>query len=162
MSLGVHFAIDMRTADRLLAAADDDEVARLVEEIEEESLGIDHCDTDKAWDAIHRCLTDGSLGYANGTYPLNAAVLGGAQLYEGDDYIVSLLTAGRVGEVAQAVAEVERAAFEEGYRRIDVRDYGPNLGDEDLAYTWASFLELVDFFRRAADAGSCVIFTVGQ
>ncbi|WP_328457642.1 YfbM family protein [Streptomyces sp. NBC_00386] len=61
MSLGVHFAIDAKTADRLLAAADDDEVAALVEEIEEEGIGVGHCDTDKTWDAIHRSLTDGYL-----------------------------------------------------------------------------------------------------
>ncbi|GAA2774204.1 DUF1877 family protein [Kitasatospora cinereorecta] len=54
MSLGVHFAIDAKTADRLLAADDDDEVAALVEEVEEEVIGVDHCDTDKAWDACRR------------------------------------------------------------------------------------------------------------
>ena len=92
MSLGVHFAIDEQTAARLLAASDDAEIAELIEEIEEEMVGVDHCDSDKAWDAIHRCLTDGLLGFDNGTYPLNAMILGGRQVREADDYIVSPLT----------------------------------------------------------------------
>lgn len=162
MSLGVHFAIDAETADRLRTAADDDQVAALIEEIEEEAIGVDHCDTDKAWDAIHRSLTDGYLGYSNGAFPLNAVILGGAQLYEGDDYIVSLLTSEQVRDVAHAVADVDQAALKEGYDRIDIQDYGPEFGDEDFAYTWSNYRDLVMFFRRAAAAGQHVIFTVSQ
>jgi len=162
MSLGVHFAIDAETAGRLLAAAADDEVAALVEEIEEEGIGVGHCDTDKAWDAIHRSLTDGYLGYDDGIYPLNAVILGGVQLHEGDDYIVSLLTPDRVRDVAGAMADVGREALKAGYDCIDIEDYGPNFGHEDFVYTWANFTDLVVFFRQAADAGSHVIFTVGQ
>jgi Domain of unknown function (DUF1877) len=161
MSLGVHFAIDAHTAERLLAAADDDAVGALVEEIEEEMVGVEHCDTDKAWDAIHRSLTDGYLGYDNGTYPLNAVILGGRQLYEGDDHIVSLLVPQQVREVATVAASVDRESFKAGYGRIDGADYGPEFGDEDLAYTWSSFAELVAFLQRAAAADTHVIFTVG-
>jgi hypothetical protein len=162
MTLGVHFAIDKPTAERLLAAAGDAEVAVLIEEIEEEHAGVEQCDTDKAWDAIHRSLTDGYLGYDNGTYPLNAAILGGVQLYEGDDYIVSLLTPDRVRDVASAVADVDHEAFKAGYDRIDSQDYGPELGDEDFAYVWSNFTDLTAFFQRAAEAGGYVIFTAAQ
>ncbi|MFI5532135.1 YfbM family protein [Kitasatospora sp. NPDC051853] len=161
MTLGVHFAIDAETADRLLAATSDDEVTAVVEEIEEEGTGLGSCDTDKAWDAIHRSLTDGRLSYDNGSYPLNAVVLGGAQLHEEDDYVVSLLTPDQVREVADATAAVDPAALRAGYDRIDVEDYGPEFGDEDFAYTWSNFADLAAFFREAADAGSHVIFTVG-
>jgi hypothetical protein len=161
MSLGVYFAIDAHTAERLLAAADDEAVAALVEEIEEEIAGVEHCDTDKAWDAIHRSLTDGYLGYDNGTYPLNAVILGGRHLYEGDDHIVTLLGPEQVREAATAATGVDREAFKAGYDQIDVADYGPEFGDEDLAYTWSSFAELVAFLQRAAAADAHVIFTVG-
>ncbi|MFC5647340.1 DUF1877 family protein, partial [Kitasatospora cinereorecta] len=70
--------------------------------------------------AIHRSLTDGYLGYDNGTYPLNAAILGGVQLHEGDDYIVSLLTPDRVRDVADAMAGVGREALKAGYDCIDI------------------------------------------
>jgi hypothetical protein len=161
MTLGVHFAIDAEAADRLLTAADDDQVAALIEEIEE-AIGVGHCDTDKAWDAIHRSLTDGCLGYGNGTFPLNAVILGGAQVYEGDDYIVSLLTPEQVREVAGAAAEVDQATLRAGYDRIDAEDYGPEFGDEDFAYTWSNYSDLVTFFQRAAEAGQHVIFTAAQ
>jgi hypothetical protein len=49
-----------------------------------------------------------------------------------------------------------------GYGRIGDVGYGPNFGDEDFAYTWANLVDLVSFFRRAAEAGRHVIFTVGQ
>lgn len=162
MHLGVHFAIDEEAAGHLISATDDNRVAALIEEIEEEAIGVDHCDTDKAWDAIHRSLTDGYLGYDNGTFPLNAVILGGTQVHEGDDYIVSLLTPDQVREVAGAAAEVDQATLRAGYDRIDVDDYGPEFGDEDFAYTWSNYSDLVTFFQRSAEAGQHVIFTVDQ
>jgi hypothetical protein len=163
MPLGVHFAIDAETAERLLTATGDDQVDALIEDIEEESLGVvEYCGTDKAWDAIHRSLTDGYLGYDNGTFPLNAVILGGTQVHEGDDYIVSLLTPEQVREVARAAAEVDEATLRAGYERIDAEDYGPEFGDEDFAYTWSNHCDLVAFFQRTAEAGLHVIFTVDQ
>ena len=123
---------------------------------------VDHCDTDKAWDAIHRCLTDGYLGLDNGSYPLKAAVLGGRHLHNGEDYIVSLLTPDLVRDVARALAEVSRETLRAGYLAIDPDDYGPEFGDEDFDYTWENFTDLVAFFHRSALAGSHVIFTVDQ
>jgi hypothetical protein len=159
--LGVHFAIDAGTAERLLAAADDAELDALVEEIEEEMVGVDTCETDKAWDAIHRCLTDGTLKYDNGQYPLNAVILGGRLLYEGDNYIISLLTPDQVSDVAKALAEVDRDRLWAGYQSISQDEY-IDYGTEDFEYTVANFADLPPFFRRAADAGRHVIFTVDQ
>lgn len=160
--LGVHFAIDGATAELLLAAADDEALSALVGEIEEELFDVHSCGTDKAWDPIHRCLTDGHLEYTNGTYPLNAVILGGRQLYEGDDYIISLLTPDQVKDVATALAEVDRDLMWTGYQRIEPDEYGVNYGGDDFDYLWANFADLPAFFRRAADAGRHVIFTVDQ
>jgi hypothetical protein len=159
-SLGVHFAIDDDTARRLLDAEDDEAVMEIIEEIEEGSADVEHYDTDKAWDGIHRSLTDGYLAYDNGQYPLNAAILGGLQVYEGDDYIVSLLTPDRVRDVANALAEVDRETLYAGYQAIDVGDYGLEYGD--FEYVWGNFTDLVPFFQRAAASGRHVIFTVDQ
>ncbi|WP_162907202.1 YfbM family protein [Allorhizocola rhizosphaerae] len=161
-SLGVHYAIESDVVADLLAADDDEEVAAVIERIEEEMIGVDHCDTDKAWDAIHRSLTDGYLAYDNGGYPLNAAILGGRQVYEGDDYIVSLLSPEQVDDVAAALADVSRERLRAGYDAIDAGDYGPEFGDDDFEYTWHNFRDLVDFFQRSAKTGAHVIFTVDQ
>ncbi|MGC1211521.1 MAG: YfbM family protein [Micromonospora sp.] len=161
-SLGVHFAIDEDMAARLLTAEDDEVVMALIEEVEEETAGVDHCDTDKAWDAIHRSLTDGLLGYDNGDYPLNAVILGGRQLYEGEEYIVSLLTPEQVCDAANVLTVVSRERLRAGYEAIDVADYGPEFGDEDFEYTWENFTGVIAFFERAAQSGRHVVFTVDQ
>jgi hypothetical protein len=93
--LGVHFAITPGQERALLAADDEghsDMVGELLEEIEEtwhdDGLKVD---TDKAWDAIHRCLTDGTLDPDGGEYPLSLAVLGGRHLH--DEYYVVYINA---------------------------------------------------------------------
>jgi hypothetical protein len=77
---GVHFALTEEQLSRLLGVASDEELISFVEDVEEiwdkESLA----ESDKAWDAIHRCLTDGSLLYESGEYPLNHVICGGRQL----------------------------------------------------------------------------------
>lgn len=161
-SLGVHFAVPQHVATRLLSADGDGEVRLLIEEIEEEMVGVDHCDTDKAWDAIHRSLTDGRLCFDNGRYPLNAAVLGGRQLHGEEGYIVSLLAPEQVRDVADALAHVSRETLHTGYTSIDPDDYGPEFGDEDFEYTWDNFTDLVSFFQRSVHVHAHVIFTVDQ
>ncbi|MFC5647472.1 DUF1877 family protein, partial [Kitasatospora cinereorecta] len=47
-------------------------------------------------------------------------ILGGVQVHEGDDYIVSLLTPDRVRDVADAMAGVGREALKAGYDCIDI------------------------------------------
>ena len=77
--LGVLFSLDKKTVDRLKSFSDDEERLDFLQgDIEE--IYFDQnpewvCELDKAWDAIHRTLTDGKLEWTNGTYPLNTAVL---------------------------------------------------------------------------------------
>jgi hypothetical protein len=42
------------------------------------------------------------------------------------------------------------------------KDYAPEYGDEDLAYSWSNFQDVAKFYARAAKAGRAVIFTVDQ
>ena len=64
-------------------------------------------------------------------------ILGGAQVYEGDDYIVSLLTPEQVREVAGAAAEVDQATLRAGYDRIDAeRNAAIGLRLTELAGPW--------------------------
>jgi len=90
---GVFFALLDPDAARLRQAHTDVDLRAIIEdEIEERWDTAWLFQMDKAWAGLHRCLTDGRLELANGTYPLNACVLGGEQLHRGDEYIVSLLT----------------------------------------------------------------------
>ena len=118
-------------------------------------------ETDKAWDAMHRCLTDGSLLYVSGEYPLNHCICGGRQLIRGRDYTVSFVSRPQVKDVAAALAKVTKAWLRKRYDKIDPDDYDEvEMGDEDFRYTWDNFLAVRRFYKKAAEAGRAVIFTV--
>lgn len=67
----------------LLAAVGDDQ--RVIEVIKELDMidAPDEYGVGKAWDGIHRYLTEGRFGSEDGSYPLNAVVLGGLPPHRG-------------------------------------------------------------------------------
>lgn len=159
---GVFFAITAEQAAALEAAEDDDVVMQLVEDVEEAWDGDNLAECDKSWDAMHRLLTDGQLGFGNGSEPLCNCVLGPNQLHAGDDYIVSLVHPDKVKEVAAALADVSRIWFDDRYRTVVPHDYAPEYGDQDRDYTWEWFLEVRGLYEKAAARDRAVLFTVDQ
>lgn len=159
---GVFFAITSEQAAAFQAAADDDAVIDLVDEVEEEWDEDNLAECDKAWDALHRLLTDGALEYGNGPEPFCHCVLSPNQLHEGDDYIVSLVAPEKVKEVARALAEITQASFDERYRTVVPKDYALEYGDEDREYTWESFQDVRDLYEKAANRDRFMLFTVSQ
>jgi hypothetical protein len=162
--LGVHFALtNTQVASlrlRLLPALR----VRYVQEHLEEQL-IDSpfaAETDKAWDAIHRCLGDGSLNPRGGSFPLNHVILGGSQLWAGDSYILSLKSPKAVRAIAAALPNVSREWLQSKYARIGEAGYDGPLGDEDFEYTWDWFNLLKPFFTAAAARDMSVLFTADQ
>ncbi len=134
---------------------------KLLEEIEEDWEEPFVVETDKAWDAIHRCLTDGSLLYVSGEYPLNHCICGGRQLFRGPDYTASFVSAPQVKEVAAALTKITKAWMRKHYDQIDPEQYDEvEMGDDDFGYTWENFLDVRRFYQKAAEAGRAVIFTV--
>jgi hypothetical protein len=155
---GVHFALTPEEGDRLLDAADHgEELMERIAEIEERWVKEWLQETEKAWDAIHRCLTGGTLFY--GESPLHQCILGEDNLYDGDDYFVNILMPEEVKEVAAAIRKIDKAGMRRHYRAIDPKDYGSPLSDEDFEYTWSWFKPLKRFFRKAARQGRWVVFT---
>lgn len=158
---GVHFAITVDDLTALRSAEGDQAVMTVIEAVEnrwEKEAGL-VCETDKAWDAIHRCLTDGGLTFSGGTDPLRLCILGGEQLYGGDDYLVALVPHGQLRPLADALATVTPRFIAERYWAIP-DDYEHPKSDEDCQYTWDWFSDLPAFFDRAERAGRHVIFTV--
>jgi hypothetical protein len=162
----VHFSLDAAEAAALQAI--EDEQARLEymqENFEERYLDAPQthaAESDKAWDAMHRALSDGRLTWDGGAFPLNHAVLGGTLLYTADDYIMSLKTPAQVKAIAAALDALDEAAFRQRYDRIDAKDYGADLSDEDFQYTWEWFQNVRGLYRRAAAADRFVLFTADQ
>jgi hypothetical protein len=163
---GVHFALTQDHVDKLRALEDDSlRLDYITEEIEEFFFENDperKAETDKAWDAIHRCLTDGRLEYGTGAFPLGHAVLGGEALYFKDDYIMSLKTPEQVKAVADALESLTEAELRQKYFFLDPEAYGFPLSEEDFEYTWYWLKLLIPFFRKAANEGRYVLFTVDQ
>jgi hypothetical protein len=160
MSLGVHFALPEKDARRMQRARGNDALQEVLEEIEERWDRRWLQETDKAWDAIHRCLTDGYL--YTGSTPLHRVIYAERNLWDGDDdYFISLLTPKRVQAVAEAIRDIKKPWMRERYYEIiDPGDYDGVLGDEDFEYTWGWFVPLRRFYQRAAKSGRWVSFTV--
>jgi hypothetical protein len=157
---GVHFAITSSELARLQAASDDDEVMEVIEAIEERWDEANLAESDKAWDAIHRCLTDGSLLYEGGSYPLNHFICGGRQLHQGEDYTVALVMPEQVKDVAAAAAPLSEAWLRERYfSLLKPGDYDGEIGEDDFGYTWESFQDIRNLFAKAAKNGRAIIFT---
>ena len=161
--LGTLFALEENKVIALKSESDDRARLSYVQEVIESTFYVSHenwlVELDKAWDAIHRTLTDGKLGWHNGSFPFSHAILGGEKFYQLDDYIVTLKTPAEVKEIAKTLLAVEEHRFKQNYFQIDAADYGMPTTDEDYEYTWAYFGEMREFYRRAAEAGRFVLFT---
>jgi hypothetical protein len=118
---------------------------------------------DKSWDAMHRCLTDGTLhGIGRGTTPLSWCVLGGRNLHAGKEFIVCYVTPEQVEQVSDALDEISVAALVANYRKLPDTDYRGSYGDEDFQYTWDYFTNVRNLYSKAADAGRGVVFVLDQ
>jgi hypothetical protein len=156
---GVLYAVDDDELARLGEAASDGEVRAIIASLEEKWDEPWVCELDKAWDAIHRTLTDGRLAYDNGTPPLSLAILGGARLHDGDDLIVTVKAPDEVIRVAHALRGWDRARFRQAYYRIPRQDYG-DLDEADLEYVWAYFEAMRPLWTSAARAERAMVFSV--
>ena len=163
MTIGMHFAISYEQAMKLLQCKSDEDLVEMVaEEIEEVSNEDNSFQTDKAWDAIHRCLSNGTLDVRQGTRPLNMAVFGGRILNKDATTFVVLLTPTEVKEVAEALSQVTESWMKKKYLDQKFPDYQGEKSEEDWGYTWGSFDGLPEFFANAAARKQHVIFTVDQ
>jgi hypothetical protein len=165
---GVHFAILPTIGDRLKQAKSNEDVLKIAQEEIEGAWDKDWlCQTDKAWDAIHRCLTDGGLSIQPEPYPLALCILGGRQLYEPESeyrrgYFISLVEAEEVPKVSAAIGAIGRDDMRRRYFALDPDQYDGPMGDQDWEYTWEYFADLQRFFAKAAHAGRAVLFCVDQ
>lgn len=164
-SRAVLFALTDADAKQLLDAEGDEAVEEFLQEVEENWDEEWLCELDKSWDGIHRALTDGELGWNNGEYPLNHAILGGQQLYQGDDYIYTFVQAVQVADVASALKSITDAQFRERYFKINHENYGsaPNqVSEDDFEYVAGWLEDLKAFYAKAAAARRAVVFTLDQ
>lgn len=161
---GVHFALSEEEVRRLRALPDEEgRLDYVSDELEESYFDGPReylAQTDKAWDAIHRALSDGELTWDGGSYPLNHVVLGGEQFADGESSVLSLKSPDHVRAIAEALPGVSEADFRSRYLAIDPDRYDGELGEEDFSYAWENFQDLRRLFLKAAADGRHVLFSV--
>ncbi len=177
--LAVLFALDGQEVEKLRAVQREGRAVYMHDEIEErffDEFPEYTCELDKSWDAMHRMLTDGNLDFENKCPPLCNVVFGGEPLYgvvrkpsgetvtpeEEDDAFIILKTPEQVTEVAKALPLLPKETCEERYCKIDAEDYGMQPDAEDFDYTWEYLQGSLDFWKRAAEEGRYVLFTVDR
>ena len=154
---GIHLALSVEERDVLEEIRTDRGLLSLIEVLLHRREPKWFQETDKAWDAIHRCLTGGTLDPDGGEYPLSHAVLGGRHLH--DEYYVVYVSAAQVRDVAKALRGLHRTWLRPRFDAIDDPDYRGRRDDADFEYTWDNFVDVQAFYERAAAAGRAVIFT---
>lgn len=164
--LGVHFALTEEDVSALRRIRDERERLEFLKEHIEERYFAEPmtyaAESDKAWDAMHRSLSDGLLSWDGGTYPLNHVVLAGELLYAQPDYIMSLKEPQTVRDIAAALEHITESDLRARYNSIDSESYGFPLSDEDFGYMWQWFENVRELYRRAASEGRHVLFTADQ
>jgi hypothetical protein len=164
--LGVHFALKEPEVQKLKSLRNDRERLTYVqEELEEHYLESDRehtAETDKAWDAIHRALTDGTLTHRDPRYPYGHVILGGESLYSEDDCIMSLKTPAQVHEVLGVLESMTQEQFRLLYFSIPQENYGHPLTVEDFEYSWSYLTDMLPFWKLASTEGRYVLFTADQ
>ena len=164
--LGLHFALNDEEVRRLRSLKDDKaRLDYLYEELEEEFWGAHPelvAETDKAWDGIHRALTDGHLDFDQGAYPMSHVIMGGERVYFKDDHIMILKTSRQVNDVARELPGVEKQQFRTAYFRINPNECGYSINETDFEYTWDWFESLRAFWLNASGLNRHVLFSASQ
>jgi Domain of unknown function (DUF1877) len=163
---GIFYAITHSEAEHLLRlVGNDDALIAGVHDLHSsarERAGF-QCPVDKAWDAMHRCLGDGTLEFiGEGWTPESLCVLGGKNLYDGSDYIVCYVAAGTVPSVAQAIDPITKEWFRSRYFAAVPQEFDVAWHKQDFEYTWSYFGVTRELYQRAAKAGRAIVFETDQ
>jgi hypothetical protein len=157
----VFFAITDEELSKLKACDGDDARKTFVREEIEDAWDEDFTqEVGTGWEALHRVFGDGTFAPATATTPLSKVVFGGSQLHEDTSwYIINLIEAAEVPEVACALAGVKEDWFNEHYDKLKDSGY-KQASEQDKKDVWSWFQGLPAFFGRASQAKRAVIFTV--
>jgi hypothetical protein len=157
---GVFVALTYDQIASLVGIRTDWEMLEQVREVMEACFPHRSLGCDKSWDAMHRCLSDGTLNPTGGSYPLNRCVLGGVQLYEESGCIITFVPPNEVKDVAAALPSVGKLEMRK--RFFALKGYEGPQNEDDCEYTWAYFEEVRDFYAKAAQEKLGMIFFVDQ
>lgn len=150
----MHAIVPLAMMDRLVTAVDDDALAALVAEVTAAANDQNSLRNERNWAAIHRCLTDGTLSYDGGEYPLNHVICGGLQLHLGTDRTIALVTPVQVEDVARALDALTEDWFK--------ARWSERVGEGDPRAAWKDLLALRELYAAGERDDQAVLFTVEQ
>ena len=160
--LGYHIALSRDNAKRVFAAADDTALLALIEEFKaskELRKNGQLVDCKRTWDAIHRCLTEGTLDPSAGEVPMNHAVLGGKQLHKGTDFIAVLVRPDLTPFVAEALHDMKEPEFRKRFFALGDHGYDQPINEKEYTLVWHHVQELRAFFEYCSEERFAVLFT---
>jgi hypothetical protein len=126
---------------------------------DEESLGK-FLDIDKSWHAIHFLLNNDAW---DGDYPLHNAVLGGTEIGEDLGYgAAHYLTPEEVQETSNALSQISEQRFLSRFdadklNKAEIYPQGWRGDKQEVEYLRGNFLDLVGFFKEAANADEAMV-----
>jgi hypothetical protein len=159
---GFHIALSREHAKRLFAIKDDASLLQFLEELKakpeiKKSGRILDCGA--AWDAIHRCLTEGELDPAAGEFPLNHAVLGGKELHRGADWTAVLVRPDMTRFISDALEELNEDDVRKKFLALNPQSYREPIDEKHFMQIWIVLQDLKVFFQAAAENLEAVVFT---
>jgi len=160
---GHHIVVRREDAKRLFAQSDDAGVRSVVNQLlQSKQYRADGflLDCGTLWDPIHRCLNDGTLNPHDGEFPLDHCILGGKQLYQGEDFEAILVRPDIVTQVAEAIHNLKRSEVRDRYFALKPEIYGKSPTEEEFEHMWNKLFQIRELFEYAADERCAILFTV--
>lgn len=159
---GYYLALAREHAKRLFGIKEDAPLAAFMEELKtapEMKKSGRALDIGKAWDPLHRIMTDGELDPGGGDFPGNQVVLGGKQLHHAEDFSAILIRPDIVAFVSEALNELKQAEVREKFENLPAT-YTQPRGDKEFIELWLAITLMRPFFDAAAENLEAVVFTV--
>jgi hypothetical protein len=160
---GAHIILTRDDAKKVFANSDDAGIKNIVTELRNSKRHREAklvLETGTAWNAIHRCLTEGTLDPTAGEFPLNHAILGGRRLHRNPEFEAIMVRPDITPHVAEALHHMKREEVHSRYQKIDPADYGQPLSITDFDRVWNALQQVRQLFEDAANERCAVLFTV--
>jgi hypothetical protein len=163
IGLGAHIILTRDDAKRVFGSTGDESVRRTVGELRVSKRHRENklvLETGTTWDPIHRVLTDGTLDYTGGDFPLNHTILGGKRLHRAETFEANLVRPDIVPHVAEALHDIKRQEVYHKYMQLDSAALGHPPREKEFDIVWNCLQQIRQLFEDASNERCAVLFTV--